>query len=51
VLLPLLASGDLKFRDLLTHTFHLTDYVRAFDTALDRPTSRAIKVAFTPGPA
>jgi threonine dehydrogenase-like Zn-dependent dehydrogenase len=49
VLLPRLASGQLVLRDLLTHTFSLTDYVRAFDVAVNRPSSGAIKVAFIPG--
>jgi len=48
VLLPRLASGRLALRELLTHTFPLTDYVRAFHVALARASSRAIKVAFVP---
>lgn len=49
ILLPRLASGQLALRELLTHTFALSDYVRAFDVAVNRQTSGAIKVAFRPG--
>jgi threonine dehydrogenase-like Zn-dependent dehydrogenase len=50
VLLPRLADGSLRLRDLHTHTFPLRDYGAAIATAL-RKESGAIKVAFAPTPA
>ncbi|OQY24176.1 MAG: hypothetical protein B6I34_03745 [Anaerolineaceae bacterium 4572_32.1] len=38
--------GQLKVENLLTHRFPLDDFRRAFRTALDKETSRSIKVAF-----
>jgi threonine dehydrogenase-like Zn-dependent dehydrogenase len=51
VLIPRLADGTLRFRDLVTHQFALADYVAAFETAVRRAQSGAIKVAFRPGSA
>jgi threonine dehydrogenase-like Zn-dependent dehydrogenase len=48
VLIPALADGTLRLRDLITHEFPLRDYVAAFDTALARARSGAIKVVFRP---
>ena len=48
VLLPRLESKQLVLRDLLTHTFGLSDYDKAFDAAVHRRESRAIKVAMDP---
>jgi threonine dehydrogenase-like Zn-dependent dehydrogenase len=49
VLLPRLADGTLHLRDLVTHLFPLREYAAAFDTALHRGRSGAIKVVFRPG--
>jgi threonine dehydrogenase-like Zn-dependent dehydrogenase len=49
VLLPRLADGTLRLRDLLTHQFPLREYAAAFDAALHRGRSGAIKVVFRPG--
>lgn len=49
LLIPRLADGTLSFRSLVTHQFALPDYVRAFDAAVRRGSSGAIKVAFRPG--
>jgi threonine dehydrogenase-like Zn-dependent dehydrogenase len=49
VLLPRLADGTLRLRDLITHEFPLRQYAAAFDTALHRGHSGAIKVVFRPG--
>lgn len=49
VLLPRLANGSLRFRDLITHEFALAEYVRAFDLAVRRRRDGAIKVVFRPG--
>lgn len=49
VLVPRLGTGALTLRELLTHTFPLSAHVRAFDTAVHREASGAIKIAFTPG--
>jgi threonine dehydrogenase-like Zn-dependent dehydrogenase len=48
VLIPAMADGTLRLRDLITHQFPLRDYVAAFDTALGRARSGAIKVVFRP---
>ena len=48
VLIPLLASGTARFRDLVTHVFRLADYVAAFDALVRRRASGAVKVAFRP---
>jgi threonine dehydrogenase-like Zn-dependent dehydrogenase len=48
VLIPRLADGTLRLRDLITHQFPLNEYVAAFDTALARARSGAIKVVFRP---
>lgn len=48
ILLPRLAVGSVRLRDLHTHTFYLRDFRRAIRTAL-RKRSGAIKVALTPG--
>jgi threonine dehydrogenase-like Zn-dependent dehydrogenase len=50
VLLPRLADGSLRLRDLHTHTFPLREYGAAIATAL-RKGSGAVKVAFAPGTA
>jgi len=50
VLIPRLADGTLRFRDLVTHTFPIADYVSAFDAAVRRARSGAIKVVFRPRP-
>ncbi len=42
----LMAGGRLPVGDLLTHTFPLRQYAGAFDAAMDKRRSRAIKVAF-----
>ncbi|MFN2161360.1 MAG: zinc-binding dehydrogenase [Candidatus Promineifilaceae bacterium] len=41
-----MAEGKIESDALLTHTFALDDYRRAIDTALDKATSRSVKVAF-----
>jgi threonine dehydrogenase-like Zn-dependent dehydrogenase len=41
-----MAEGKIESDVLLTHTFALDDYRRAIDTALDKATSRSVKVAF-----
>lgn len=48
VLIPRLADGTLRFGDLVTHRFALAGYVSAFDAAVHRRLSGAIKVVFTP---
>jgi threonine dehydrogenase-like Zn-dependent dehydrogenase len=48
VLIPKLADASLKFGDLVTHQFALSDYVTALDAAVRREASGAIKVAFRP---
>jgi threonine dehydrogenase-like Zn-dependent dehydrogenase len=48
VLIPRLADGSLRLRDVVTHAFPLTRYVEALGTALHRGRSRAIKVVFRP---
>jgi threonine dehydrogenase-like Zn-dependent dehydrogenase len=48
VLIPRVADGTLRLRDLITHQFSLSEYVAAFDTALGRSRSRAIKVVLRP---
>ena len=42
----LIASGAAPVRPLLTHTFPLSDYRRALDTALSKTADQSIKVAF-----
>jgi threonine dehydrogenase-like Zn-dependent dehydrogenase len=49
VLIPRLADGSLRLRDLITHEFRLNEYVGAFGAALHRGRSGAIKVVFRPG--
>jgi threonine dehydrogenase-like Zn-dependent dehydrogenase len=49
VLIPRLADGTLRFRDLITHQFPLGEYVAALRAALGRPRTGAIKVVFRPG--
>ena len=46
VLIPRLADGTLRLRDIITHAFPLARYVEALGTALHRGRSRAIKVIF-----
>jgi threonine dehydrogenase-like Zn-dependent dehydrogenase len=48
VMIPRLADGTLRLRDVITHTFPLAGYVEALGTALHRGRSRAIKVVFRP---
>ena len=48
VLLPRLAKGTLPLGDLVTHKFSLQEFDEAFQTALHRSRSHAIKVAFEP---
>jgi len=48
VLLPLLEEGRITFRDLITHRFALEDFAEAFDRAVHRRRSGAIKVVFEP---
>ena len=48
VLIPRLAAGTLRLRDLITHEFPLGQYVTALATALARARSGAIKVIFRP---
>lgn len=50
VLLPRINDGSLVLRDLVTHTFDLDAYPRAFAAALKRRASGAIKIAFRPAP-
>lgn len=42
----LMVSGRMKLDGLLTHTFELADYRRAFDVGLHKGRHQAIKVAF-----
>jgi len=42
----LMLAGKLPVAGLLTHTFRLTDYRRAFDVGLNKGRHRAVKVAF-----
>jgi len=49
MMIPRLADGTLRLRDVLTHTFPLGEYVKALGVALHRGRSRAIKVIFRPG--
>ena len=42
----LIGSGRAAVRPLLTGTFPLADYRRAFDTAMDKGTAKSVKVAF-----
>jgi threonine dehydrogenase-like Zn-dependent dehydrogenase len=51
VMLPRLADGSLRLRDVITHTFPLSEYVAALRVALHRRRSRAIKVTFRPADA
>jgi threonine dehydrogenase-like Zn-dependent dehydrogenase len=46
VLIPLVASGKLPLRQLVTHVFPLAEYVTAFETVTRRRSTGAIKVAF-----
>jgi threonine dehydrogenase-like Zn-dependent dehydrogenase len=48
VLIPRLADGTLRLRDVVTHAFPLARYAEALGAALHRGRSRAIKVLFTP---
>ncbi|HEX5273039.1 MAG TPA: hypothetical protein VFW33_21225, partial [Gemmataceae bacterium] len=48
VLIPRLADGTLRLRDVITHAFPLGRYAEALGTALHRGRSRAIKVIFQP---
>jgi len=42
----LVAAGKLKLDGMLTHTFPLGEYRRAFATGMNKPANRAVKVAF-----
>jgi L-iditol 2-dehydrogenase len=42
----MMASGELDVRRLLTHTFRLAEYRRAFEVGLAKAAHRAVKVAF-----
>jgi threonine dehydrogenase-like Zn-dependent dehydrogenase len=42
----LIASGQAPVRPLVTATYPIAEYRRAFDAALDRGTTRSVKVAF-----
>ena len=44
--IELIASGRAPVGPLLTHTFPLTDYRRALDTAMGKAQARSVKVAF-----
>jgi len=44
--LELLASGHYPTKGLLTHTFRLEDWPKAFATAFDKRTTGSVKVAF-----
>ena len=44
--LELLATGRIPTKGLLTHTFALTDWKQAFQTAFDKRTAMSVKVAF-----
>jgi len=46
VALELLASGSYPTQGLLTHTFRLDDYARAFTAAFDKRGHKSMKVAF-----
>jgi threonine dehydrogenase-like Zn-dependent dehydrogenase len=46
VLIPRLADGSLHLGSLVTHHFALADYLSAFEAAVRRPASHAIKVTF-----
>lgn len=48
VLIPRLADGTLRLRELITHEFPLDDYLTALDSAVRRSSSQAIKVTFRP---
>jgi L-iditol 2-dehydrogenase len=48
VMIPRLADGTLRLRDVITHAFPLNQYAEALGTALHRGKSRAIKVIFRP---
>ena len=48
VMIPRLADGTLRLRDVITHAFPLARYAEALGTALHRGHSRAIKVLFRP---
>jgi threonine dehydrogenase-like Zn-dependent dehydrogenase len=48
VIMPLLEEGRISFRDLITHRFGLEDFADAFDRAIHRRRSGAIKVVFEP---
>ncbi len=42
----LMCAGKLKTDGLLTHTFALSDYKKAFNTAMNKAKDKAVKVAF-----
>lgn len=48
ILIPRLADGTLKFRDLITHSYPLRSYVQAFGVLARRRKTGAIKVTFVP---
>lgn len=48
VLLPLLETGSIALRDLVTHSFALKDFRRALAAAVHRGRHRAIKVVLRP---
>jgi threonine dehydrogenase-like Zn-dependent dehydrogenase len=48
VLIPRLADGSLRLRDLITHEFPLAEHVAALATAVRRGRTHAIKVIFRP---
>jgi L-iditol 2-dehydrogenase len=49
VLIPRLADGTLRLRDVITHEFPLADYITALATSVGRARTQAIKVIFRPG--
>ena len=46
IILDWLADGTLQVDHLLTHTFRLSEYRRAFEVAIDKPQHHSIRVAF-----
>jgi threonine dehydrogenase-like Zn-dependent dehydrogenase len=46
VMMPMLRDGSLRFADLVTHRFSISDYAAAFGTLLGRRRSRAQKAVF-----
>lgn len=49
--IDLLAAGTLRARGLVTQTFPISQYAKAFNVALDKSQAQSIKVAFRHAPA